>query len=209
MSPSRGPDPGGLVLSSTFSSRKSPPPIFTWIQSSEVDKIVENDTCAPCKLITLPCTSLKLNSIISSLAGRSASGARPADRPPPSRRGRAGGARRRRPSSKTHPPAPPRRRAAPPGRPPVCRLGVREMGSAPRNPAPRNHFWRGLSNHQTATARMHSVETNIAECRPIAGALPLSLTMAKTTSTLTLGLRRMWRGKMLLLPSTEEQARMK
>ena len=26
-------------------------------------------------------------------------------------------------------------------------------------------FWCGLSNHQTATAQMHLVETNIAECR--------------------------------------------
>ena len=32
---------------------------------------------------------------------------------------------------------------------------LREMGGAPRNPAPRNHFWCGLSSHQTATAQMH------------------------------------------------------
>ena len=30
---------------------------------------------------------------------------------------------------------------------------MREMGGAPRNPAPRNHsVWCGLSNHQAATA---------------------------------------------------------
>ena len=28
------------------------------------------------------------------------------------------------------------------------------MGGAPRNPAPRNHFWCGLSNYQAATAQM-------------------------------------------------------
>ena len=52
----------------------------------------------------------------------------------------------------------------------------REMGGAPRNPAPRNHLFGGLSNHQAATAQMHLAETNIAECRPLLGALPLSLT---------------------------------
>ena len=26
-------------------------------------------------------------------------------------------------------------------------LRLREMGGAPRNPAPRNHLWFGLSNH--------------------------------------------------------------
>ena len=31
---------------------------------------------------------------------------------------------------------------------------VREMGGAPRNPAPRNHLLCGLSNHQAATAQM-------------------------------------------------------
>ena len=31
---------------------------------------------------------------------------------------------------------------------------LREMGGAPRNLAPRNHFWCGLSNHQAATAYM-------------------------------------------------------
>ena len=39
-------------------------------------------------------------------------------------------------------------------------------------------FWYGLSNHQAATAQMHLVETNILECRPLLGALPLSLTVA-------------------------------
>ena len=34
----------------------------------------------------------------------------------------------------------------------------REMGGAPGNPAPRNHFWCGLSNHQAATAQMHLVK---------------------------------------------------
>ena len=37
-------------------------------------------------------------------------------------------------------------------------------------------FWCGLSNHQAATAQMHLVGTNIVECRPLLGALPLSLT---------------------------------
>ena len=31
---------------------------------------------------------------------------------------------------------------------------VGEMGGAPGNPVPRNHFWCGLSNHQAATAQM-------------------------------------------------------
>ena len=42
--------------------------------------------------------------------------------------------------------------------PPLRCSSMREMGGAPRNPAPRNHFWCGLSNHQAATAQMHSVE---------------------------------------------------
>ena len=32
--------------------------------------------------------------------------------------------------------------------------GLREMGGAPRNLAPRNHSWCGLSNHQAAAAQM-------------------------------------------------------
>ena len=37
----------------------------------------------------------------------------------------------------------------------AARDAVREMGGAPRNPAPRNHsFWRRLSNHQAATPQM-------------------------------------------------------
>ena len=35
---------------------------------------------------------------------------------------------------------------------------MREMGGAPRNPAPGTTFGCGLSNHQAATARMHLVE---------------------------------------------------
>ena len=31
---------------------------------------------------------------------------------------------------------------------------LREMGGVPRNPAPMNQFWCGLSNHQAATAMM-------------------------------------------------------
>ena len=54
--------------------------------------------------------------------------------------------------------------------------GIRELGGAPRNPAPRNHFWRGLSDHQAATARTHLVEKHIVECRLLLGAFPLSLT---------------------------------
>ena len=50
------------------------------------------------------------------------------------------------------------------------------MGCAPRNPAPRNHFWCGSSEHQAATVQLHSVEEISQECRPLLGALPLSLT---------------------------------
>ena len=39
------------------------------------------------------------------------------------------------------------------------------MGGAPRNPAPRNHFRCGLSNH--------AAEETTVECRrPLLGALP-------------------------------------
>ena len=46
-------------------------------------------------------------------------------------------------------------------------LGIRPLGTT---------FWRGLSNHQAATAQMHLVEKIIVECRPLLGALPPSLT---------------------------------
>ena len=36
---------------------------------------------------------------------------------------------------------------------------LREMGGAPRNPAPRSTFRRGLSNHQAATAQMGTRQT--------------------------------------------------
>ena len=39
-------------------------------------------------------------------------------------------------------------------------------------------FRCGLSNHQAATAQMHSVEETILECRPLLGALPRSLNLA-------------------------------
>ena len=52
---------------------------------------------------------------------------------------------------------------------------IREMGGTPKSPAPRNHFWCGLSNHKAATEQMHLVGKNIVECRPLLGALPLSL----------------------------------
>ena len=69
-----------------------------------------------------------------------------------------------------------------------CTLG--EMGGAPRNPAPRNHFWCGLSNHQAATAQMHLVGKKIVECRPPLGALPLFLTHAGVPSRARLNPKR-------------------
>ena len=38
----------------------------------------------------------------------------------------------------------------------------------------------GLSNHQAATAQIHLVDKNIAECRPLSGALLLSLDICRT-----------------------------
>ena len=53
-------------------------------------------------------------------------------------------------------------------------LGIGHLGTT---------FGGGLSNHQAATAQMHLVgETNIVECRPILGALPLSPTMGRSWS---------------------------
>ena len=54
-------------------------------------------------------------------------------------------------------------------------LGIRLLG---------NTVWRGLSNHQAATAQMHSVGNNIAECPPLLGSLPPSLTFRNADCTL-------------------------
>ena len=51
-------------------------------------------------------------------------------------------------------------------------LGIRLLGTL---------FRRGSSNHQAVTAQMLSVETNIVECRPPLGALPLSPTPGSRT----------------------------
>ena len=51
---------------------------------------------------------------------------------------------------------------------------LREMGGAPRNPAPRSHFLAQVvkpSGHRCADA---FGGTKIVECRPLLGALPLS-----------------------------------
>ena len=40
--------------------------------------------------------------------------------------------------------------------------------------------WCGLSNHQAAAAQMHLVEKDAVKCRPLLGALPLSLKEAAT-----------------------------
>ena len=52
---------------------------------------------------------------------------------------------------------------------------LREMGGAARNPAPRNHFlvWTVKSSGGHCTDAFG--EKHIVECRPLLGALPLSL----------------------------------
>ena len=55
-------------------------------------------------------------------------------------------------------------------------LGIRLLGAT---------FQGGLSNRQADTAQMHLVEKHIAGCRPLLGALPLSLTTSSTTSSTT------------------------
>ena len=65
---------------------------------------------------------------------------------------------------------------------------IREMGGAPRNPAPRNHFvvrivkpssWHFTDGHLTSRAFTED-QQKVAECRPPSGALPLSLTSGRT-----------------------------
>ena len=54
----------------------------------------------------------------------------------------------------------------------VC---VREMGGAPRNPAPRNRFLVRIVKPSGCRCTDACGGTNIVECRPLLGALPLSL----------------------------------
>ena len=56
----------------------------------------------------------------------------------------------------------------------------REMGGAPRNPAPRNRFLAWIVKPSGCHCTDASGGKNIVECRPLSGALPLSLSIRST-----------------------------
>ena len=64
---------------------------------------------------------------------------------------------------------------------PRSALSVREMGGAPRNPAPRNHFlvWIVKPSGWNCTDALGGEKT-IVEGRPLLGTLPLSLISGRT-----------------------------
>ena len=60
---------------------------------------------------------------------------------------------------------------------PAAQPLARDMGGAPRSPAPRHHTF-GVDCH-----RCLWFDKNIVECPPLLGALPLSLTLVPSPST--------------------------